>query len=365
MAEFQFNRFVQFLVILLTSMALCYFLIDAHRISIDNQTNDISNTQTTAALTRENQQLRTHWNESIKNNSLIISPLLKLFGGGMTNDEVNPMFLMQDYIQLDDQNDKILVDVGMYDGIAAAQAVTKGYTVFGFEPMPSHIQKIFETFNTKKLSQNIQFINITNIFVESLNSDVNKLRDLFTKEYAIKQYPIKTITNESSYGILYLFQCAVSHTIDVIRMREMGVWSNIGSATNDKSNLDMLPLIVVIPLHLIVYHNVLWFKTDTQGYEYNVLRGSVNLFTNYNVTILTFEYWPWKMQEIYGNDAVKDLLQLCKNELLLDMCFPSRKDGNQFSFSKQISTEQFVNLTLDIESQFHRGFWDDMTCIKY
>eukprot|EP01083_Nonionella_stella_P285714 972652_1 len=140
-------------------MALCYFLIDAHRISIDNQTNDISNTQTTAALTRENQQLRTHWNESIKNNSLIISPLLKLFGGGMTNDEVNPMFLMQDYIQLDDQNDKILVDVGMYDGIAAAQAVTKGYTVFGFEPMPSHIQKIFETFNTKKLSQKKKFVN--------------------------------------------------------------------------------------------------------------------------------------------------------------------------------------------------------------
>ena len=299
--------------------------------------------------------------------SLIVSPMFKMFGGGMGN-MVSAPFLTRNQIDFVGRSgaSKIVIDIGVLDGAEAAQAVTKGFTVFSFEPISESITRILQTFEARNLSDRVKLINLTHSLENDFDWDLSKFQRSLTKEYALEHFPLSQIGGDSHLGFCYLFQAAASDDFQVLKMMNSGAMTDM-SNTAPGAGKGAPSTVVTVPISSFIYQDVFWLKSDTQGHELSVLRGAVDLFQNYRVHSLTIEFWPIVLQKMYGKNGVNDLMVHMEQELGLRICFLSRTDQFSLLFDRSVTIPEFVEMSLKVADEQDNGnnnigFWDDLTC---
>lgn len=291
----------------------------------------------------------------------MISPLFKMFGGGQINMGSAP-FLQNgniDFVGQTGNASKVVIDIGVYDGIETAEAVAKGFVVFAFEPINEHIDVIMAHFAAQGLSEHIRFINLTEVLISEFGGDLSEMERALTKERLLSQYPIST---NPQTGFCYLFQAAAAQEFDKVVMTNGGAWTQLIPDGITNAGEGLPSTVVTVPVSRMVHHDVFWFKSDTQGYELTVLRGAVDLFRNHNVLSLTIEFWPYVIQRLYGDDGIEQLMTFLEQQLQIRVCFPSRTDEFGLLFDHELDTAEFVQRSIDIAEQREAQFFDDLTC---
>jgi len=301
---------------------------------------------------------------------LEISPLFKMFGGGMQNGGV-AQFLGSwagpDFTRILQRSgsQKVIIDIGVYDGGEAALAVKRGYTVFAFEPVNEHIHLILDHFANQTLSDRIKFVNLTAMFLDEFGGDFNKMQRSLTKQRMLKEYPLIEVSPGKSKGFCYLFQAGASDVYNKTVVQGAGVWTELSGTTAPRSQRHpSWSTVITVPVSDFIHHDVFWFKADVQGRELSVLRGAVNLFQRHRVQAMTIEYSPKFITNLYGENGIKNLLELIEQELRLRVCFPSMTDELRLLFDRSVNITEFIKLSREVED-LGRGrtyFFDDLTC---
>ena len=302
-----------------------------------------------------------YWLPSIdakKPNILIISFLLKYTGTSLSNGAAAPLVTKNSFklSTTDPLLDLTMVDIGVYDGGEAAKAVDKGFTVYAFEPINSHIGNIRRTFAENGLQDKMKVINLTKIY-EDANSNVD----------AVKEYLIKTKQEwiPQMDGFMYLFQAAASNEYGVSEMKDAGVWSsmNTNNVPGNQSN-SPVSTVITVPISDIVERDIMWFKSDTQGFETLALKGAIDLFQNYKVDHLWIEFWPWAIIKNFGENGIQNLLLLLQNELNRKVCYPTRPDLAEWPVSaRPLNIYEFEHSYKMVYKSLHFGVFEDLLCV--
>ena len=93
---------------------------------------------------------------------LQVSPLVKYYNGGIGiagNDVPKYIGLKSNFNLTQNVLDQAMIDVGLMDGIETVSAAKKGFTVFGFEPNPVHVDATIKTIHRHGMMNNYTFIN--------------------------------------------------------------------------------------------------------------------------------------------------------------------------------------------------------------
>ena len=301
---------------------------------------------------------------------LKFSPLFKMFGGGQGNS-VSADFLSAKHIDFVGKNGNksmVIVDIGVYNGHEAALAVASGFTVFGFEPINKHIHDTFRSFKHHGLSDRIKFINLTALLLDEFDDDLSKLEQFLTKDHALREYPLSDVTASNGKGFCYLFQAATSNEFKKIIMEGRDTVSDMANTSPGRNGGGHpLSTVVTLPVSRIVFHDVFWFNSDTQGHELPVLEGAVPLFQEYNVHAMTIEFWPAIINKHYGEDGLWRLLKIMEQELGLRMCFLSMTNDWAYTLlhHKTMGLEEFYWSVWAIKDEltvYEFPWFDDLTC---
>jgi len=189
---------------------------------------------------------------------MLISSLFKLFGASRGGTAVP--FLQDESVNVHAQDSYCIVDVGVFNGIEAARAVERGFTVFGFEPITPHIHAVTATFDAKGLSKFLRFVNLTKILVDDFGGELSMLKQSFERNK--DRYPLADRSANEGKGMMYLFQAAVAHDFGQSIMQNAGLYSNMNATTKHMTTEHST--VVHVPVSSIVFHDVFWFKTGMQ-----------------------------------------------------------------------------------------------------
>ena len=301
--------------------------------------------------------------------NLIISPLLKLVGGGMKNMET-PKFMQAngfhltkngfaltkngfDLTKTDPLQDVVIIDIGVYDGDEAVAAVKKGFTVYAIEPINKHIDIIHEAFAKNGLKERMKFINLTQIY-EAENDAVDAV-----KEY-LRQTKKEWIPQKD--GFMYLFQAAASNEYGVTKMKGAGAWTSMNTNNVPRNQINgPVSTAITVPISDIVERDVMWFKSDTQGFEILSLKGAIDLFQNYKVDYVYIEFWPNAIIKNFGETGIADLMLVMQNDLKRTVCYPSRTDDVKFVSSKNLNIAEFDTAYKKFRGDF--DYFDELICV--
>jgi len=270
-----------------------------------------------------------------------VSSLLKDLGCGMANMEV-PHFLTLPGFGAN----RVMVDVGLNEGKETIAAVKSGFTVYSFEPVEEFVVQVAADLEQEGLDfQRIQ-----------LNDQGNLLE------------PLRAPTKGK--GISYLFQVAAGRKHDWMNISVEGPGTSFVDPKN-RNKKDRPTQIV--PIAEYIKSDVYFFKTDTQGFEMEVLAGARALFLDYSVRLITTELFPQGLQA--AGSSSSSLVDFLTNELNL-ICFSGEPEANGFrnmpaghpegmdAFLDAIEERQVLQ-TQDVGGRYDRwGVFDDLTCLN-
>lgn len=263
-----------------------------------------------------------------------VSSLLKDLNCGAANTAV-PFFLTIPGYGLG----RTMVDVGLHTGKETVAATTVGFTVYSFEPIPNHMDKVVRALNSRELDFQLIELGPAGELIEPLRPP------------------------KPGRGIAYLFAAAAGRTHE---KRMIGL-SGPGSSFVEEhvlrdTNSEMLE-VQIVPLSDYVKTDVHFFKSDTQGFEMDVLAGARALYDNFTVRQTTVEFFTKGLEGAGASPrALLDML----SETLGLFCFTSEPRAQQnMKAGHPEEKEAFLKAVQEHgESMSSRwGFFDDLTCV--
>ena len=260
-------------------------------------------------------------------------------------------------LNISDIKSSIILDIGMCEGEESNAAVEFGLIVYAFEPVPRHIERIKGDF-IRHMSDG-RYKNVKDLSELMTIIDCKKEWKKCTGEILIepkRHHPV--------YGHVYLFAAITS---DEVSFTGMNISDAGGTSTVtqyalfnsdwNKSGVANAKRIVTAPtvrVDDIVHHNILWYKTDTQGFDYRTLRGSEKLFQNYDVTMVKSEFSPQMFLTI--GDTASDYVH-----------FMGREAGQKWCSGHDVSTEEGMDKWIEYLEAYMKKvptWYCDLYCQK-
>ncbi|KAK3252698.1 hypothetical protein CYMTET_38014 [Cymbomonas tetramitiformis] len=176
---------------------------------------------------------------------------------------------------------RVVVDVGLKDGIETRMAVESGFVVYSFEPAPDHCEET----RRKLRERNLTYHDV----------QLDRLGELLS--------PLPE--PEPGKGISYLFCVAAGAEHGWKTFYQDPTMAGYGSSFHDPvakhwaTEIDKEPGlkkyifdVQVVPISQYVKTDVYFLKSDTQGHDVDVLKGARELFERHVVRLVGVEFWP-------------------------------------------------------------------------
>mmetsp|Transcript_27793 Transcript_27793/g.46509 ORF Transcript_27793/g.46509 Transcript_27793/m.46509 type:complete len:326 (+) Transcript_27793:65-1042(+) len=188
---------------------------------------------------------------------------------------------------------RVIVDIGLKDGQETLAAVTSGYVVYAFEPIPLYCAQVRKALKLRGLEY----------FDVKLHPDG-------------AMFDISLPLPKEGHGICYLFCVAAgaNHDWKTIYLHEFGTSFHDETARQLGNSIE----VQVVPISDYVKVDVFFMKIDSQGHEVDVMRGALDLYNNYVVRMVGMEFWPKGLN--MAGQSPKTLLDILARELKLT-CF--------------------------------------------
>ena len=212
---------------------------------------------------------------------------------------------------------KVVVDIGLNDGLEFFAAIDSGYSAYGFEANP-----VSAAILRKKCEQ----------------YDGQNATSPFKCTY-INAADIKGHLQPSPFNS-YLIEGGAGSIRTVLNMSISGHGSSFVEIAPDKRD-SQFKMVTVIPVSDVVDVDVYLFKLDVQGFEFDVLKGAKPLFQNKTVKTMVMEVYPRGL----GNAQVDfdELLNFIWNDLGM-LCSSSNPPGGpSFQMDHPNSLPDFGN----------------------
>ncbi|EJK68477.1 hypothetical protein THAOC_10339 [Thalassiosira oceanica] len=237
-------------------------------------------------------------------------------------------------------NGKVVVDIGLDAGDEFFAALEAGYSVYGIEANPLTVSKLRPKCENATNFKCI-YINAANITDDGL-----------------------PLIKDGGY----LIEGGAGSARGVINMSLSGPGSSFVEVAPDIQARNLTPTykeVTVIPLENIVKTDVFFFKLDVQGYEFEVLKGSKQLFLDYKVKTILMEFYPRGLLAAKVN--LTEFLNFLWDDLGM-MCSSSNAGEKSFMSNHPNTFDKFAQYVQRLgELANGSGWWgtfDDFFCFN-
>ena len=260
-----------------------------------------------------------------------VSSLMKDFNCGFANQEV-PHFLKHSKGE-----HKVIIDVGLKDGAETMAAVRSGFVVYAFEPVKEFVSKVASSMSKRKLDFFLVPLDERGVMQEGIPSP------------------------RPGKGIAYIFQAAAGSAFQTKTIYVDGPGTSFTDPEATKGGYK--EEVQVVRISDYVKTDVYYFKIDAQGWDYEVIRGALDLIRNYVVRLISVEFWPKGLSQS-GSSASQILDLIVKQTGYI--CFDTRtRKGTELGHVESIAgyMNMIQGLSDDTSDQRY-GFFDDLTCLS-
>ena len=212
---------------------------------------------------------------------------------------------------------KVVVDIGLNDGLEFFASIDSGYSAYGFEANPVSAAVL------RKKCEEYDGSNTT-----------APLKCTYVDAADIKGH-LETRPFHS-----YLIGGGVGASRSALNMSISGPGSSfVEDAPNKRDN--EYKMVTIIPVSDVVDVDVYLFKLDVQGYEFEVLKGAKSLFQNKTVKTMVMEVYPRGLG--HAQVDFDEFLHFIWNDLGM-FCSSSNPPGSKsFSTDHPNSMSDFAN----------------------
>lgn len=231
---------------------------------------------------------------------------------------------------------RVVVDVGLDAGDEFFAALESGYSVYGIEANPLTAAKL------RGRCESAAAYNCTYVSAADITA------------------PLPPVTNGG-----YLIEGGAGSKRGVMSMSLSGAGSSFVEVAPDVQFGAAVPKyknVTVLPVSEIVRSDVFFFKLDVQGFEFEVLKGSRELFDNHVVKTLLMEVYPRGL----GNAGVNflDFLEFVWNELGMLCSSANPASGKTFPTDHPGTLTGFAEYLLPLKNASWWGVFDDFYCFN-
>ena len=260
---------------------------------------------------------------------------------------------------------EVIVDVGLgTDAKETLDAVSNGFVVIAFEPMPSNMASIRSAVSARRMDTRVQFV--------SLSRDAQR-------GWRMPELTPRAGSAGRHNGFAYIIHAAVgAEGATLMLPSSMQGHGAMGSIATSKG-LAASPGLMAVPQ--VALDDVLpaWAKTihllkiDTQGYELRVLKGALASLRADRFRYVLYEFSPWLMTQGSLGEP-RELLRLLPD--MKAICFDMMGLHNMFPHTQQPLESYYAELLRGSNSYMHGnqmpasgvvpgtgvGPWDDIMC---
>lgn len=187
---------------------------------------------------------------------------------------------------------RTFVDIGLKDGRETVAAVASGYTVYSFEPVPTHCRETMSALKEQHLDYHLVQLHPNGSMLEA-------------------QLP----PPKHNRGVCYLFCVAAGAT----HGQNIMFVNGFASSFHDMRDAEHAH-VQVVPVSNYVQTDVFFVKIDVQGHELDVLKGLRNLVNGFAVRMISVEFWPTGLELAgYSPNSLLQLLTVEYGFICFDM----------------------------------------------
>ena len=229
---------------------------------------------------------------------------------------------------------KVVVDIGLDAGDEFFAALASGYSVYGIEANPLTIASGLRTKCESATAYKCVYVNAETI-----------------------TEPLPPIANGG-----YLIEGGAGSARGTMNMSLSGPGSSFVEVAPGVE-APTYKSVTVLPVSEIVQADVFFFKLDVQGYEFEVLKGSKDLFDKYVVKTLLMEVYPRGLG--HADTNFYDFLSFIWNDLGM-MCSSANPESDKtFKTDHPGSLPEFAKYLEGMTDTFWWGVFDDFYCFNW